>query len=106
MALIEHGRLLAVETPRTLSQLLAKYERIDFDWPNADLEPRVRDLPGVESVVRLPEGGYRVELSEESAVKPVLALLVHSGVTSIRTSRPSLEDVYVHIIGERRLTRR
>jgi ABC-2 type transport system ATP-binding protein len=104
VALIDHGRLLAVETPRTLSYLLAKYERIDFEWHDQSLLPRLRDLTGVESVVRLTEGsGYRVELSEESALKPVLVMLVQAGVTSIRTSRPSLEDVYVHIIRDRGL---
>jgi len=69
VALIDHGRLLAVETPRTLSALIAKYERIDFDWTNDDLLHRLRQVRGVASTVALPEGGYRVELSEESAAK-------------------------------------
>src|SRR5687768_5443834 len=74
---------------------------LDFDWPDDSRMARLRGLTGVELVSPLPEGGYRVELSEESAAKPVLALLVQSDVTSIRTSRPSLEDVYMHIIGDR-----
>jgi ABC-2 type transport system ATP-binding protein len=35
--------------------------------------------------------------------RSVLALLVETGVTSITTSRPSLEEVYVHLIGDRGL---
>ena len=99
VALINHGRLLAVETPRTLSRLVAKYERIDFEWSREGLAESVRGLPGVASVVPLIDAGhYRVELIEESVLQTVLAFLVDSGVTSVRTSRPSLEEVYVHMI--------
>lgn len=100
VALINHGRLLAVETPRTLSGLVAKYERIDFEWPNEELAQTVRGLTGVASVVPLIDAGhYRIELVEESVHQAILAFLVTSGVTSVRTSRPSLEEVYVHMIG-------
>jgi ABC-2 type transport system ATP-binding protein len=36
-------------------------------------------------------------------MRHILAFLVTEGVTSIRTSRPSLAEVYVHFIGERGL---
>jgi ABC-2 type transport system ATP-binding protein len=49
------------------------------------------------------DAGYRVELADESAASAVLTYLVHAGVTSIRTSRPSLEEVYVHLVGDRGL---
>jgi ABC-2 type transport system ATP-binding protein len=56
-------------------------------------------------VKRAAQGpGHRIELASEQAQRGVLALLVSRGVTSIRTSRPSLEEVYVHLIGDRGLT--
>ena len=103
VALIDRGRLLAVESPRSLGTLVAKYERIDFEDPTGFLQAKVQALPGVASVSRAAGDGYRVELIEENAARSVLELLVASGVTSIRTSRPSLEEVYVHIIGGRGL---
>jgi ABC-2 type transport system ATP-binding protein len=48
-------------------------------------------------------GAWRVELGEGGAVADVLSQLVAAGVTSISTSRPSLEEVYVHMIGDRGL---
>jgi ABC-2 type transport system ATP-binding protein len=45
----------------------------------------------------------RAELSDAEAMSGALQLLVAGGVTSIQTSRPSLEEVYVHIIGDRGL---
>jgi ABC-2 type transport system ATP-binding protein len=104
VALIDRGRLLAVETPRTLSSLVARHERIDFKCQNGAVAMDLRALPGVASVTVLTEGGeYRVELEEESASQPILAFLVAAGVTSIRTSRPNLDEVYVHVIGNRGL---
>ena len=91
-----------METPRTLGSLIAQYERIDFDG-DADLAGKLQALPGVESVSPVAEGGYRVELADEPAMPSALGLLVGAGITSIRTSRPSLEEVYVHVMGDRGL---
>ncbi len=102
VALIDHGRLLAVETPRSLGKLIAQHERIDFEGPAA-VANKVKMAAGVACVSPQSEGFYRVELSEESASHLVLSVLVDAGITSIRTSRPSLEEVYVYVIGDRGL---
>lgn len=99
VALIDHGRMLAVETPRSLSRLIAKYERIDFEWHDDSLTQQLQCLPGVSSISRLDGvAHFRVELCDDAAARHVLELLVRAGVTSIRTSRPTLEEVYVHVI--------
>jgi len=99
VALIDHGHLLAVETPRTLSTLLAQHERIDFESPDVTLPERIRCVAGVSAVSQIDgQTRFRVELSDGSALQPVLAFLVQAGVTSLRTSRPTLEEVYVHVI--------
>ena len=63
---------------------------------------RIAGLPGVASVAPA-DIGARVEVSEEGVTAQVLKLLVDEGVTTVRTSVPSLEEVYVHLIGERGL---
>jgi ABC-2 type transport system ATP-binding protein len=103
VALIDRGRVLAVESPRSLGTLIAKYERIDYEDQTGELAEKVQLLPGVASVVSSGDGTYRVALVEEKAVRGALQFLVAGGVTSVRTSRPSLEEVYVHIIGDRGL---
>jgi ABC-2 type transport system ATP-binding protein len=99
VALIDHGAIVAVETPRSLSRLLAEHERIDFAGGNHELLVELRELAGVASVTVTGDGQHRVQLSDEKATRDVLEFLVGSGVTSIRTSRPSLEEVYVHVMG-------
>ena len=61
----------------------------------------LRIRPWVASVGPMPDGGYRVELESDAASSRVLEVLVSAGVTSITTSRPSLEEVYIRVIGNR-----
>ena len=99
VTLIDHGRVLAVETPKSLSRLISKHERIDFEGENPGLIEALQRLPGVSSVIQSSAGGFRIEVSDENATRAALDVLVRSGVTSIRTSHPSLEEVYLHLIG-------
>jgi ABC-2 type transport system ATP-binding protein len=62
----------------------------------------IERLAGVSAVMR-QDGAARIEVSEEAATAAVLRSLVDAGVTSVKTSLPSLEEVYVHLIGERGL---
>ena len=102
VTLIDHGRVLAVETPATLSRLVSAHERVDFEWTREELVVDLRALPGVASVSVVDPGRYRVELAAAGVAARVLDLLVRSGVTTIRTSRPSLEEVYLHVMDARR----
>ena len=101
VTLISDGTVLAVETPQSLSTLVAQYERIDFSGGPDGLIDTLHNTRGIATVNSLGDGDYRVELDDESAAKRVLEVLVGSGVTSIRTSRPSLEEVYIRVIGDR-----
>lgn len=72
--------------------------------PKPGIVATVRALPGVASVLaRNDDNSHRVDLVEGSAFRSVLETLVAAGVASIRTSRPSLEEAYVHTIGDRGL---
>lgn len=101
VTLIDRGKVLAVEAPDSLGKLVARYERIDFQGFADGLLDALRSIPGVASVGSLLEGGYRVELECDAASRYVLEALAGAGVTSITTSRSSLEEVYLHVIGNR-----
>jgi len=103
VTLIDRGRLLATETPRTLGSLISRFQRIDVeDAPDA-LVAQLELVAGVSSVAKQPDGSVRIEVTEEGATSLVLRQLVDAGVTSVKTSLPSLEEVYVQMIGERGL---
>lgn len=100
VSLIDRGKILAVETPNSLGKLIAAHERIDFQGTADGLVDKLKSVPGVAAVKALPNGGQRVEIANESASRQVLEVLVGSGITSINTSRPSLEEVYLHVVGD------
>jgi ABC-2 type transport system ATP-binding protein len=45
-----------------------------------------------------------VHTTADGAAREVLRLLIDTGVTSLSTGRPSLEEVYLHVIGQRGLS--
>ena len=103
VTLIDRGKVLATESPRTLGTLISRFLRVDLEGaPPAVLEELER-LQGVSSVTRGPDGSARIEVSAEAATSAVLDRLVAACVTSVRTSLPNLEEVYVQLIGDRGL---
>jgi ABC-2 type transport system ATP-binding protein len=103
VTLIDRGHTLATETPRSLGTLISRFQRIDVEGAADGVLENVVRLPGVSSVDRRHGGAVRIEVHEEGATADVLRLLVDDGVTSVQTSLPSLEEVYVQLIGERGL---
>ena len=96
-------KILATETPRTLGTMISRFQRIDVEGAEPRLLDAIRALPGVGSVSPRHDGAARIEVNEEGATREVLRRLVEAGVTSVKTSLPSLEEVYVQVIGERGL---
>ena len=98
VTLIDRGKVIATESPRTLGQLISRFQRIDADDVPEPLVAELRALAGVTSVEAVDGVGTRIE---EGVTQVVLERLVAAGVSSVRTSMPSLEEVYVQLIGER-----
>jgi ABC-2 type transport system ATP-binding protein len=101
VSLIDRGRLLATESPRTLGTWITRFERIDVRGAGGELLDRLRELEGVGRITAARDGSVRIHTTAEGAAAEALRLLVAGGVSSITTSLPSLEDVYLHVIGER-----
>jgi ABC-2 type transport system ATP-binding protein len=101
VTLIDRGKIIATESPRTLGTLLSRFQRIDVDEAPEQVLAEIRALRGVTSVEAVDGAGTRIEVDEEGATQVVLERLVAAGVTSVRTSLPNLEEVYVQLIGER-----
>jgi ABC-2 type transport system ATP-binding protein len=104
VSLIDYGRLLGTEDTAAVGRWLTDYDRIDFSCPDPGAAAGVAALVGVAGVDELPDGaGWRVRTSSDGAAGEVLRYLTARGVTSVRTSKPTLEEVYLHVFGERGL---
>ena len=104
VTLIDRGHILATETPRSLGSLISRFQRIDVEDAPEEVLAAIEYVNGVSSVTMLEDGTVRIEVNEEGATTVVLKELVDAGVTAVKTSLPSLEEVYVQMIGDRGLT--
>ncbi|MGH3680464.1 MAG: ABC transporter ATP-binding protein [Natronosporangium sp.] len=105
VTLIDGGRVLATERPATLAGWISKYARVEASDVPAALADRLAaelpELPGVAEVRRTAPAGLRIETTAEAAAPLVLRALLDAGVTSVATVSPDLEEVYLHVIGDR-----
>lgn len=101
VSLIDEGTLLRTEDPRTIGGWVSAHERVDAAGVPEPVLAAISALPGVATVERLDGGTVRVHTAAEGAAEAVLRRLVEAGVTQLATSRPSLEEVYLHVIGDR-----
>ncbi len=101
VTLIDRGQLLATESPRTLGRWISRFERVDVDVVTSGTLDEVADLPGVGEVHRRDDGGARIETTEDGAAAAVVRRLLDDGASSVRTSLPNLEEVYLHVVGDR-----
>ncbi|MEU5464750.1 ATP-binding cassette domain-containing protein [Streptomyces althioticus] len=99
VSLISDGRLIATEDPRTIGGWITRYEWIEAEGVPGGLLESLARMPGVIAVSAVREGVTRIE--SEGVAREVLRLLVDAGVTRVRSAPPSLEDVYLHVIGDR-----
>ncbi len=104
VAIVDHGKVIALGTPRELVAKVVGQEVVEFEAPQDGVdEAGLRALPGVEAVRR--EGAaWSVTVSGlHVAVPALLGHLDARGVplTSLSTHRASLEDVFVTLTGRR-----
>ena len=106
VAIVDHGRLMALDTPRRLIASLGGEHVVEFTCEIADGRPpidvaRFADLPGVSSA-RLEQGGVCLSVRELHVTLPaVLARVRELGyvLASLTTRHASLEDVFVRLAG-------
>jgi ABC-2 type transport system ATP-binding protein len=103
VTMIDGGHLLGTEDPRTIGRWISAYERVDAVPVSDELAARLALVEGVADVERMSGGSVRVHTAAEGATRAVLRTLVEAGVTTISTGRPSLEEVYLHVVGARGL---
>ncbi len=101
ITLIDQGTILGTKTPKTVAEWMGTLERVEAEDVPAELITRIRAVDGVTHI-EADEGSVVVQTNHPQAVKDALKLLVDGGVTSLKTVRPSLEEVYLHVFGRDR----
>jgi len=99
VSLIDRGRILATESPATLGLWMSRYEWVEAQHVLDEVVAEIELL--VAGVERRPDGWVRFQPDADGVGRRVLRRLVDAGVSSVRTGSPSLEDVYLKLIGDR-----
>jgi ABC-2 type transport system ATP-binding protein len=103
VAILDHGRIVALDTPAALIRGLGAEERVVFNLDGTLPEAFERALSGE---VRLEVQGEQVTIygkigRKVSLVSEVVSLLTAQGIPfrDLRTEQPSLEDVFLSLTG-------
>jgi ABC-2 type transport system ATP-binding protein len=118
VGIMDHGKLLALDTPEALMRSLPGSSTLELSTATSNgadsnrLLEALRELPEVERVESLPEQAQdgqgsqlrvRLYVSGEAAqlVAPAATLLDQLGMplSGVELGRPSLEDVFIHLTG-------
>ncbi|NIA25039.1 MAG: ATP-binding cassette domain-containing protein [Gammaproteobacteria bacterium] len=99
VSLIDRGRILATESPATLGLWMSRYEWVEAQHVLDEVVAEIELF--VAGVERRPDGWVRFQPDADGVGRRVLRRLVDAGVSSVRTGSPSLEDVYMKLIGDR-----
>ncbi|MDJ0756483.1 MAG: ABC transporter ATP-binding protein [Ardenticatenaceae bacterium] len=99
VAIIDHGRLIALDAPAALVNQLSDEQRIIF---TVDLPINPADLQTIEQVRAVSISGSKIEVQGAGDLLVNLVLRLHEmGITpsNIEIHRPSLEDVFISLTG-------
>jgi len=125
VAIMDHGKLLAIDTPAALVESLPGAATIELATepldgrPVDDVVAALQALPGVEAIERVqaqPQGNGTVPTAEAEGplrvrlyltgqapmlVSPAASALGEHGLglTDVKLGSPSLEDVFIHLTG-------
>jgi ABC-2 type transport system ATP-binding protein len=100
VAIVDHGKIVALDTPEGLIRSLGIEKRLVFTLPQGQAAPALAHLPQV-SHVEVAGDRLTVYGQGDRFVSSVVSALEDAGVPSrdMRTEQPNLEDVFLALTG-------
>lgn len=105
IAIIDHGRIVALDTPKNLKRLLKESddEILDLEVPGVDNEiiEKLSNMDCVKKVINRSTEEIRVFMNCDNAIGFITNFFAkHSlKIVSIKSVEPSLEDVFIKLTG-------
>jgi ABC-2 type transport system ATP-binding protein len=99
IAVIDSGRVAAIDTPAGLVSRISPEQRIRFR-PSPALDDRLlRDLPEVHNVTR--SGGQIIVSGNDGVLQAVTSMLARNNIIAadLRVEQTSLDDAFVALTG-------
>jgi ABC-2 type transport system ATP-binding protein len=103
VAIVDHGKILALDTPERLKTTLGAHTRFELKLRShvglAQLAERFQQLPNVQSAETTAEGIRVFAKTTDGVLGEVLQGAQAYGVRDISISEPSLETVFIGLTG-------
>ncbi len=103
IAILNQGRIVAIDTPESLKNLARKENviKVSFDRPADTIRTSLQELDHVKAVTISGEKGslYVQDPSDVLSSLVKMAEENHLRIVSLNTTRPSLEDAFVALTG-------
>lgn len=102
IAIIDHGKIVALDTPDGLKQLLkGDVITLGIEGDGGVLVPALKEKPWIMDIAHHNSNLTVTASDGETRIPDIFALAHGSGVsiTSVNLRRPSLEDVFLHLTG-------
>ena len=104
VAIIDHGKIIALDTPRRLMADLAVEQRIEFVTDGAVDSVRLEGISGVDKALEASKGEFVLYVQEtQSVLGELMALAERDGLAlrDLRVEGATLEDVFIKLTGRR-----
>jgi ABC-2 type transport system ATP-binding protein len=104
VAIMDHGKLMAVGSQQELVRIVGEQTRIELavDREAATLTAQWRAIPNVSAVSETEDGHIRLLVDDANTLMPVLfdsARSAGARITEINLAEPNLEAVFLHLTG-------
>ncbi|HEY4132715.1 MAG TPA: ATP-binding cassette domain-containing protein [Gemmatimonadaceae bacterium] len=104
VAIVDHGKVIALGTPRELIGSLGAEHVVEFALPPEATKIDIAELRAIDGVqaAREANGGYELQVSALHRTVPALLGFLaqrHAELTELSTHSASLEDVFVSLTG-------
>lgn len=105
IAVINHGKLVAMDTPKALKKLVSDLSVVEVEvfGVSEEVLDQLRQLPGVDTVSVEDQGqkqSLRIHTAHGSEAVPILMNTLQSvRVGGVSVREPTLEDAYVRLVG-------
>lgn len=100
VAIMDHGQIIALDTPEALIRSLGTEKRLVFTLPEGQAAPQLADLPQVS---RVEQSGARLVVygQGERFASSVVYALEEAGLQflDLRTEQPNMEEVFLSLTG-------
>ncbi|MFX1566839.1 MAG: ABC transporter ATP-binding protein [Promethearchaeota archaeon] len=100
IAIINHGRIISLDTPENLKILTQEYKAIDFYLASGVTKGKVEDLSTIKEVEEVREGFHVIVEDIHESICEIVDFIKknHLVIKQLNTHEPKLEDAFLKII--------